>query len=177
MLTELELYTIGAYGFTVDEFFAALREHEIAVLVDVRWRRGVRGAEYSWANRARLEARCESEDIVYWHMRDVAPSPELRAIQYEADKAGGVKKRQRSTMSDAFRNAYQDRVLALTDLDDLTHEIRDLVPWLDDPVRVCFFCVEQAADACHRSLLTHAIADKYQWQVTHLLPAANGNDS
>jgi hypothetical protein len=174
--TEFRLHTIGAYGFTADEFFETLREHKIAVLVDVRWRRGMRGAEYAWANRARLEARSEAEDIVYWHMRDVAPPPELRAIQHEADKAGRVQKRQRAVMSDEFRVAYNEQVLGKWSLDDLVEEIRDLVPWLHDPVGVCLFCVEKEPNACHRSLFAHAMAEPYSWPVKHLLPACNDRE-
>jgi uncharacterized protein YeaO (DUF488 family) len=171
--TEFRLHTIGAFGFTVDEFFTALREHEIKVLVDVRWRRGMRGAEYAWANKARLEARCDAEDIVYWAMRDVAPPPELRAIQHEADKAGRVQKRQRTAVSDEFRTAYIEQVLGQWRLDDLVHEIRDLVPGLLDPIGVCLFCVEKEPDACHRSLFAQAMAQPYGWPVHHLLPRVN----
>ncbi|MCB2211457.1 DUF488 domain-containing protein [bacterium] len=166
--TELKLFTIGAYGSTADEFFARLREHDIPVLVDIRWRRGMRGAEYAWANKSRLETRCAEEDIVCWPVQRVAPPPELRAVQYAADKQGKVAKRQRSTLSAEFCHAYEQRILATVDLDDVVHEIRDLAPHLHDPVKVCFFCVEKEAEACHRSLLADALAARYGWPVTHL---------
>jgi uncharacterized protein (DUF488 family) len=52
----LRVATIGVYGFTADSFLRTLREAGVALVVDVRQRRGVRGAEYAWANAQRLQA-------------------------------------------------------------------------------------------------------------------------
>jgi len=48
--------TVGVYGFTIDGFLEALREADVRLLLDVRQRRGVRGAQYAWANAVRLQA-------------------------------------------------------------------------------------------------------------------------
>lgn len=42
--------TIGVYGFTAESFLRQLHEAGVTKLIDVRQRRGVRGAEYAWAN-------------------------------------------------------------------------------------------------------------------------------
>ena len=39
--------TIGVYGFSAETFLAALRRADVALLLDVRQRRGVRGSEYA----------------------------------------------------------------------------------------------------------------------------------
>ena len=41
--------TIGVYGYSAGTFLAALREADVALLLDVRQRRGVRGPQYAWA--------------------------------------------------------------------------------------------------------------------------------
>ena len=46
----------GVYGFTRETFLRALRVADVGIVVDVRQRRGVRGAEYAWANSRRLQA-------------------------------------------------------------------------------------------------------------------------
>ena len=49
-MTLERVVTIGAYGFSADRFFAALREAGVDTFLDIRQRRGVRGAEYAFAN-------------------------------------------------------------------------------------------------------------------------------
>src|SRR4029079_2390580 len=65
--------TIGAYGFTAERFFAALREAGVDTFLDIRQRRGVRGAEYAFANHGRLTASLEGMGIRYLHERGWAP--------------------------------------------------------------------------------------------------------
>lgn len=52
----LNVVTIGVYGYTPETFFAALQEAGVDLLCDIRQRRGVRGAEYAFANSQRLQA-------------------------------------------------------------------------------------------------------------------------
>lgn len=77
----LKFATIGAYGFTEPAFFAALERANVKVFCDIRWRRGVRGAEYSFVNSARLQHRLEEMGINYFHFRELAPDPALRLKQ------------------------------------------------------------------------------------------------
>jgi hypothetical protein len=50
----LTVATIGVYGWTLDGFLEALLGADVALVVDVRQRRGVRGREYAWANARRF---------------------------------------------------------------------------------------------------------------------------
>jgi len=43
--------TIGVYGFSADAFFEALQRAGVDSFCDIRYRRGVRGSEYAFANR------------------------------------------------------------------------------------------------------------------------------
>src|SRR4029079_9027038 len=108
--------SIGAYGFTADHFFAALRDAGVDTLLDIRQRRGVRGAEYAFANHGRLTAALEAVGIRYLHERGLAPTTEIRTAQYAVDAAEGVSKRQRETLSPAFIEAYTREILAPFDL-------------------------------------------------------------
>ena len=77
----MKLVTIGVYGFSEAVFFNALQQAGVDTFCDLRWRRGVRGAEYAFANRARLQQRLAALGIRYLHLRELAPTPALRQRQ------------------------------------------------------------------------------------------------
>jgi uncharacterized protein (DUF488 family) len=159
-----EICTIGVYGFSEATFFAALQAHGVNLLCDVRWRRGVRGRDYAFANSRRLQARLAELDIGYLHRRDLAPPPELRRLQQAADAAGRVKKRERQQLTPAFITAYQDTVLAEFDaqafLDELDRQA----------AVVALLCVERDPRACHRSLLANQLTQVLKLSAEHILP-------
>ena len=86
----LRIVTIGVYGFDGDTFIERLRQADVRLLHDVCQRRGVRGSDYSWANSARLQRALASAGIGYRHVKGLAPTTELRQLQYrEDDRQGG----------------------------------------------------------------------------------------
>jgi hypothetical protein len=90
----MKLVTMGVYGFSEAAFFNALHQAGVDTFCDIRWRRGVRGSEYAFANRARLEKRLAELGIRYLHFRELAPTPALIQRQTGADKVEGSAKRQ-----------------------------------------------------------------------------------
>jgi hypothetical protein len=87
--------TIGVYEWDLDTFLRALAVADVRLLLDVRRRRGVRGREYAWANAVRLHRALASVQIEYRHDRELAPTTELRQLQYAEDDRRGVGKRSR----------------------------------------------------------------------------------
>ena len=81
----LRMVTIGVYGFDGESFLRRLREANVRLLFDVRQRRGVRGPEYAWANSRRLQAALADAGIAYEHHPELAPTTELRQLQYAED--------------------------------------------------------------------------------------------
>ena len=162
----MRLVTIGVYGFSEAAFFNALQQAGVDTFCDIRWRRGVRGAEYAFANRARLERRLTELGIRYLHFRDLAPSPTLRKRQYEVDKAEGTTKRKRSALGAVFIAGYRDE--RLSTFDSLKF-VEQLGP---EAKTVALFCVEREPAACHRSLLAERLQQDLgtQCEVIHLLP-------
>jgi uncharacterized protein (DUF488 family) len=147
---EQEIATIGVYGFDLPEFLAALRRQGITTVVDVRQRRGVRGAEYAWANARRLEAALADAGIGYVHMKELAPTTEMRELQYREDALKGEGKRSRTKLAESYRRAYTEQVLDVADLSPLRELMRTGRPAL--------LCVERDAAACHRSLIAERLA-------------------
>lgn len=159
-----KIVTIGVYGFDAESFFTALQRAGVDTLCDLRRRRGVRGSEYTFANRARLEARLAALGIRYIHRLDLAPSTALREDQHRVDAAEGVDKRQRETLSPAFVEGYRCECLDAFDS-------RQFAADLGEEARVvALLCVEATPAACHRSLVAARLAQELGLRVEHLLP-------
>lgn len=159
-----KLVTIGVYGFDEAGFFHALRQAGVDVFIDIRQRRGVRGSQYAFANRARLQVRLQELGIAYLHLKALAPPPEIRQIQKDVDHIQGIRKSERAGLSPGFARAYQEQVLDLFDpqafFSPLPPESRTLA----------LFCVERQPSACHRSLLAQYLSTRYGFSVEDLLP-------
>lgn len=160
----LKIVTIGVYGFEQDSFYRALQDAGVDVLIDIRQRRGVRGARYAFANSRRLQARLAELDIRYLHRKDLAPTPAVREEQKRADQASKVAKRQRTELAPAFVEAFEQEVLA-------HFEPQTLLDDLEPGERVvALLCVEREPAACHRSLVAERLAQALGLEVEHILP-------
>lgn len=157
------LATIGVYGWDLRSFTSALGDGGIGVVADVRQRRGVRGREYSWANAQRLQAALADAGVAYRHFKELAPTTELRQLQYAEDDRLGVGKRSRSLLAPEYVERYSDEILDHVDLDEIVGELpRGAAPAL--------LCVERDPEACHRSLVAQRLAAQLGVSVTHMRP-------
>jgi uncharacterized protein (DUF488 family) len=154
--------TIGVYGFTAETFLAALRETGVGLLLDVRQRRGVRGPEYSWANSARLQRALADAGIAYRHLKELAPTTELRQLQYREDDRQGVGKRNRVALAPEYVERYAREILDPFDLSALVEDL--------PADTTALLCVERDPEACHRSLVTERLRAEHGLPVAHLRP-------
>jgi uncharacterized protein (DUF488 family) len=148
--------TIGVYGWTLERFLDALRAANVALVVDVRQRRGVRGSEYAWA-------------IAYSHHKELAPTTELRHVQYREDDRLGVGKRSRVELAPEYRERYLREILDDVDLGSLVAE-------LPAGRASALLCVERDPDACHRSLVAERLAEQYGIEILSLRPGTLVSD-
>lgn len=159
--------TLGVYGCGEAEFFAMLARASVDTFCDIRYRRGVRGADYAFVNSRRLQRRLAEMGIRYFHFRELAPSPTLRKRQAELDKAQGTAKRQRQALGEVFVSGYGSECLA-------HFNSRQFLAQLGKDVRVlALFCVEREPAACHRSLLAERLRQELGVRVIHLFPEGN----
>jgi uncharacterized protein (DUF488 family) len=163
-VTVKQLATIGVYGFTLEEFLRSLREADVRLVLDVRQRRGVRGPQYAWANSKRLQAALEEAGIDYQHHPELAPTTDMRQLQYREDDRLGVGKRSREQLAPEYRERYTREILDRADLDAV-------VAGLPEAGAGALLCVERDPEACHRSLIADRLAAEYQVPVTHLRPS------
>ena len=155
--------TIGVYGFSADSFLAALSTAEITLLVDVRQRRGVRGSEYAWANSARLQTALAEAGIGYSHHKELAPTTELRQLQYREDARTGAGKRSRVALAPEYRERYVEEILDRVDL-------ASFIEGLPADAPSALLCVERDPEACHRSLVAERLSADHGARVIHLRP-------
>ena len=157
------MVTIGVYGFTAGSFLEELTCARVGLLVDLRQRRGVRGSDYSWANSARLQRALAAVDIGYRHVKGLAPTTELRQLQYREDDRQGVGKRNRRALAVAYAERYTTEILDPFDLGSLVAE-------LPTDSATALFCIERDPEACHRSLVAARLRTAHGLQVTDLRP-------
>ena len=157
------LATIGVYGFSAETFLAALRDADVGLVIDVRQRRGVRGPQYAWANAKRLQAALAEAGIGYSHHKELAPTTELRHLQYREDDRLGVGKRSREHLADEYRRRYTAEILDRADLGAVAAE-------LPSEKACALLCVERDPEACHRSIVADRLAAEHGVAVTHLRP-------
>ena len=155
--------TIGVYGFSRETFLAALDDAGVGLLLDVRQRRGVRGREYAWANSARLQTALAEAGVEYRHHRELAPTTELRQLQYREDERLGVGKRSRTELAPEYRRRYTREILDRVDL-------APIVAGLPRDAASALLCVERDPEACHRSLVADRLAADHGVRIVHLRP-------
>jgi uncharacterized protein (DUF488 family) len=153
--------TVGVYQSSLDDFLDKLRRHRVAMVVDVRQRRGVRGPQYAWANSRRLQAALEQAGIQYRHLKELAPTTELRQLQYREDDRLKVGKRARVELAEAYKQQYRREVLDHVDLGAILESL---------PVDTssALLCVERDARACHRSLIAARLHERYGVPIVNL---------
>ncbi len=157
------LATIGVYGFSLETFLDALREAGVRVVLDVRQRRGVRGSEYAWANAKRLQSALDDAGIGYRHLKELAPTTELRQLQYAEDDRRGVGKRNRRELAEGYVAGYTEI---------LDREGTGVVlQGLSKAGTSALLCVERDPKACHRSLLAARVVEETGVPLVHLRPS------
>ncbi|MFF5314623.1 DUF488 family protein, N3 subclade [Streptomyces massasporeus] len=157
------MMTIGVYGFDGESFLQRLRHADVRLLIDVRQRRGVRGPEYAWANWHRLQVALAEAGIAYEHHPELAPTTELRMLQYAEDDRRGVGKRSRRELAAEYIRRYTTEILDRADL-------APIVSALPSRGTAALFCVERDPEACHRSLIARRLAERHRVTIEHLRP-------
>jgi uncharacterized protein (DUF488 family) len=154
--------TIGVYGFDRETFLSTLADAGVDLVLDVRQRRGVRGSEYAWANARRLQDSLEETSIGYSHLKELAPTTELRQAQYRADDRRGEGKRSRTLLAPEYVSGYTEEILDQVDL-------APIVRWIGGS-KAALLCVERDPEACHRSLIAARLQRDWGFSVESLRP-------
>ncbi|GAK37941.1 DUF488 domain-containing protein [Bacteroides graminisolvens] len=153
----MRFYTIGVYGSTEQSFFDKLKENKIDTFCDIRQRRGVRGKKYAYVNSLYLQKKLKECGIRYLYVPNLAPTSEIRNIQKKTDKKDNISKSNRVQISKDFELEYKNKVLSTFDFDSFITNLETS----SAATNVVLFCVEETAEACHRSIVANALHLKY----------------
>ena len=159
----MNFYTIGVYGSTQEQYFTKLIDKKIDLFCDIRQRRGVRGKKYSFVNSKRLQQSLADLNISYMHIKDLAPTKDIRDKQKQADLETNTLKRERDTLGKKFIVEYKKCIIDSFCFEDLMQYFKD-----KDYQNIVFFCVEEKAQACHRSLVASKVEQFYQKKIKDL---------
>lgn len=158
----MEFYTIGVYNSTEGEYFDKLINNRIDTFCDIRQRRAVRGAEYKFVNSKYLQSRLNELGIDYIYIPELAPTAEIRQLQKDADLKSSILKRNRAQMGKMFVDTY---IKTIADRFDFKQFIDKLVE--AGAKKAVFFCVEEKAGACHRSIVANKLTS-FGYKITDL---------
>ena len=159
----MEFFTIGVYNSTEKEFFGKLTKNNIDTFCDIRQRRGVRGAKYSFVNSNKLQQILNELEIKYGYIPELAPTSEIRGLQKEIDLEKGELKKERHELGKVFVIEYKNKVLKKFDFETFIESLDQV-----GASKVVFFCVEEFPEACHRSIVTDKLKEKFNCHITHL---------
>ena len=159
----MQFFTIGVYNSTETDFFSKLTTHGIDMFCDIRQRRGVRGAKYAFVNSNRLQQKLSDLGIGYLYLPELAPTTEIRELQNNADKEKRELKQNRTGLGVVFKEAYRSQVLGEVDFENIIQKLEQL-----GSKKITLFCVEEAPEACHRSLVLQLINQRYNFKTTNL---------
>ena len=159
----MEFYTIGVYNSTEKDFFDKLTDNNIDTFCDIRQRRGVRGAKYSFVNSNRLQQRLNELEIKYGYIADLAPTSEIRELQKQIDLEKGELKRERQELGRVFVIEYKNRILQNFDFETFLEKLDQV-----GANKIALFCVEEHPEACHRSIVANKLMNTYKYKVTNL---------
>lgn len=148
-----KIYTIGVYQTTEQSFFGKLVQNNISLFCDIRQRRGIRGAQYKYVNSNYLQSKLLELKIPYIYIKELAPTNEIRQKQKDADKLNNETKKQRTILGDVFINEYCEQILNKFNMGTFINELQK-----KEIKNVLFFCVEEQAKACHRSLVAKRLS-------------------
>lgn len=159
----MKFFTIGVYNSTEKEFFDKLVNNKIDTFCDIRQRRNVRGPKYPFANSTRLQAKLEQLGINYEYVTGLAPTAEIRNIQKKIDAEKHESASERQQMGQAFKVEYKSKIISKFDFENFFNTLHEL-----GAKNIVLFCVEEKAEACHRSLVTQVLNEKHGYKIKHL---------
>ena len=120
--------------------------------------------------RARLQAALVQAGIDYEHHIELAPTTELRQLQYAEDDRRGVGKRTRRELAVEYARRYTTEIL---DRADLT----PILSALSSRGTAALLCVERDPEACHRSLIAQRLTEQHGVTIEHLCPLSSMSSS
>ncbi|QTD40938.1 DUF488 family protein [Sporosarcina sp. Te-1] len=155
----MQIYTIGHYSNSKEEFLELLQLAEIEVLVDVRAFPGSR--KFPWFSKDRMAEWLPEHGVQYKHLSELGGRRGTSSLISPVWNAGWH--------NESFHN-YADYTLSkcyVQGVQQLTQIARKY--------RAAYCCSERHPARCHRLLISNWLA-VHGWEVRHIIPTHQGGE-
>lgn len=109
-----------------------------------------------------MQEKINQLGIKYNHVIELAPTLEIMDLQKEIDLQKRVPRRKRRELAPVFTVEYKNKILSKFNFDNFIKNLNQT-----GANRVTLFCVEEHAEACHRSIIADKLSS-LNYKVTHL---------
>jgi len=114
-------------------------------------------------NQTELSFFCDNLIFQPGYIPELSPTKDIRELQKKIDLEKGELKRERNQLGEVFAIEYKNKILNNFDFESFLEQLDHI-----GASRIVLFCVEEFPEACHRSLVTDSLKDKFGHKVTHL---------
>lgn len=154
----MDIYSIGHYNHTEEEFIRLLKEEDIGLLVDVRKFPGSR--KFPWFSKERMADWLPAAGIGYVHIEQLGGRRQASQLISPALNDGW--------QNESFHN-YADYTLSRC----FREGIEKLMQ-LAAETKTAYCCSERHPARCHRLLISNWLA-VHDWTVSHIIPRRDGS--
>ena len=142
--------TIGYEGAPQDAVFAALKQADVDVLVDVR---AVTSSRRPGFSKSHLASGLPEQGIDYLHLRGLGTPKEGRLAARSGDLA-------------ALERIFGKHMKT----PEARHDYEALLGLLREGKKICLMCYEHDPAECHRTIIAERVQEELGLRVEHLVP-------
>ncbi len=154
----MNIWTIGHYSHTKDEFIELLKQAEIEVLVDVRAFPGSR--KFPWFAKDKMAQWLPEAGIDYVHIEELGGRRPSSQLVSPLVNEGWQNQSFHNYADYTLSHCFQDGVKKLTDI--------------ASEKRTAYCCSERHPARCHRLIISNWLA-VHGWDVIHVVPKSDGS--
>lgn len=155
----MDVFTIGHYSHTKEEFIKLLKLAQIELLIDVRSFPGSR--KFPWFKKEEMAMWLPEANIAYCHM------PKLGGRRPASDLVSPA-------LNDGWQNNSFHNYADYTLSPSFNEGVEQLTA-MAKKKRTAYCCSERHPSRCHRLLISNWLAVR-DWNVTHIIPTKDGGE-
>lgn len=153
----MNIYTIGHYSHTKEEFISLLKQTRIEKLVDIRAFPGSR--KFPWFAKDKMAKWLPESGIDYTHIEELGGRRQSSQLVSPLLNEGWQNQSFHNYADYTLSNCYQDGVKRLTDI--------------ASEKRTAYCCSERHPARCHRLIISNWLM-VHDWEVFHIVPKSDG---
>lgn len=153
----MNIYTIGHYSHTKEEFVELIKQAEIEVLVDVRAFPGSR--KFPWFAKDKMAEWLPASGIEYTHIEELGGRRPPSQLVSPALNDGWQNQSFHNYADYTLSHCFQEGVEQLTEI--------------ASSKKTAYCCSERHPARCHRLIISNWLS-AHEWDVVHIIPKNDG---